>query len=484
MLPGTTLAADVAPPARPGIALPAAADGPLAAQGETQMAFLLQLARESAQPSRAIPLEVFRERVSRAVLTHPEALAARATQQAAGEATREAEAAGRPQIDTRIDAAKRDTQASRYLGIPARSYGQASIGLNLRQSVYDFGAIDAAVGVGREREVAVAARSENRVGDLALRAIQAWHEVVRSRLRLELARLNVQALETSVSFLKQRYELGAGLVSDTWRAQSRLADARATVAGSQARVRAAESTYREVYREAPPSPIELPMLPPLDRAALAVDPTAAVRDFPAVRSAEAARRAAEQEIDAAERRNLPQVALELNALRRDVTGGDPAGNDVSATLVLRYNFYTGGADTARIGQAGYRAAEAAEQARTVGLQVERALEQALADEDNSAALLTARREEVSLAAASLQAVRELFANRRGSLLDVLSAQEGLNAAGVGLVDAQVDQALQRWRVLYFTPAFWPLVGLDEANAAARPAVRAAPTPQMAEQFAP
>ena len=50
-----------------------------------QMAFLLQLVRESAQPGRGLPLEVFREQVARAVLTHPEALAARATQQAAGE---------------------------------------------------------------------------------------------------------------------------------------------------------------------------------------------------------------------------------------------------------------------------------------------------------------------------------------------------------------------------------------------------------------
>ena len=167
-----------------------------------------------------------------------------------------------------------------------------------------------------------------------------------------------------------------------------------------------------------------------------------------------------------------------------MTGGDPAGNDLSATLVLRYNFYTGGGDTARVGQAGYRAAEAAEQARIVSLQVERAFEQALADEDNSAALLAARREEVTLAAASLQAVRELFANRRGSLLDVLSAQEGLNAAGVGLVDAQTDQALARWRVIYFTPAFGPLIGVEEANTPARPAARATATPPVAEQFAP
>ena len=488
VLPPATgaLAADVGravpPPPTATVTDAASATVPV---GETQMAFLLQLARDSAQGDRGVPLEAIREQIARAVVTHPEALAARATQQAANEATKEIGAAALPQIDTRLDAARRDNQASYYLGVPARRYGQGSVGINLRQSVYDFGAIDAAVGVGRERETAVTARAENRVGDLALRAIQAWLEVYRSRMRLELARLNAQALETSVSFLRQRYELGAGLVSDIWRAQSRQADARAGVAAAQARVRTAESTYREVFRETAPAVLQMPRSPPLDIAGLTADPGAVVREFPAVRSAEAARRAAERDVDATERRTLPQIALELNALRRDVTGPDPAGNDLSATIVLRYNFYTGGADTARIGQADARATEAAEQARNISLQVERALEQALADEENSAALLAARREEVTLAASSLQAVRELFASRRGSLLDVLSAQESLNAAGLGLVDAQVEQALARWRVAYFTPAFWPLVGLSGWGAPPAPAAPpASPEPALAPPAMP
>ena len=77
--------------------------------GETQTVFLLKLAAEAAQAERGLPLEALRERVSRAVLTHPETLAARATQQAAGEATRELGAAALPQIDTRLDAAHRQT---------------------------------------------------------------------------------------------------------------------------------------------------------------------------------------------------------------------------------------------------------------------------------------------------------------------------------------------------------------------------------------
>ena len=397
------------------------------------------------------------------------ALAAKATVQATEQATREIAAAGLPQIDTRLDVAQRDTQSSVYLGIPARRYGQASAGLNLRQNVFDFGAIGTATAAGRDREAAAVARAQSRRYDLALKAIQARLHVCRSRLRLELARLNVQALAASVGYLQQRYELGAGLLSDTWRARARLAEASAGLTAAQAALGSSEALYVEVFRE-PPGALELPALAPLDRVMLAANAPALVNDFPTVRSAEAARKAAAGEADASERRNLPQVSLELNALRRGINGYEPSSdeapaNDLSATLVLRYSFYTGGASTARVEQLGYRAVEAGEQVRAASLQVERALAQAMADDEQSAALLEARREEVQLAAQSLRAVRELFASRRGSLLDVLSAQEELNRAGIGLVDAQVDQLFARWRVLYFTPAFWPMAGVAQPSEA-------------------
>lgn len=448
--------------ARSGPAAPTPAAEPLA-RPDAQMTFLLDLSAGAGPAERTLPLAAFSERIARAAISHPEALAAKATVRATEQATRETAAAGLPQIDTRLDVAQRDTQQSLYLGIPARRYAQASAGLNLRQNVFDFGAISTATAAGRDREQAAAAYAQGRRHDLALQAIQAWLDVCRVRMRLELARLNVQALSDTVGFLQQRYELGAGLLSDTWRARSRLADARAGLATAQAALRSNEAAYAEIFRE-PPGALELPPLAPLDRRAVAADTPALVSAFPTVRSAEAAHKAAAGEADANQRRTLPQVSLELNALRRGINGQEPnsneaPANDLSATLVLRYSFYTGGANTARVEQLGYRAAEAGEQARATSLQVERALAQAIADDEHSAAVLEARREEVVLAVESLRAVRELFANRRGSLLDVLSAQEGLNQAGIGLVDAQIDQIAARWRALAFTPAFWPLAGV-------------------------
>ena len=63
---------------------------------------------------------------------------------------------------------------------------------------------------------------------------------------------------------------------------------------------------------------------------------------------------------------------------------------------MRYNFYTGGGDTARTAQAGYRVSEATEQVRSISLQVERALEQALAEQAQRGTILQrARRRRVT-----------------------------------------------------------------------------------------
>ena len=430
--------------------------------GEAQIDYLLKMAEEAQQPGRGLPLEIFRERVLGAVLVHPEVLALRANFAGARESTRELEAAGLPQIAARADVAGHRQDPSTINGVPRRDYETASAGLTLTQNVYDFGVIDSSVRVGKERSVAVQARLDGRRDELALRGVQTWYEVIRSRRLLAQLQLNQQSLENMVGYLMRRYDLGGGPISDVWRAQARLADARASLASAQTRVRNAEAGYREVF-DAAPGALDLPVLPAVDRQAIAQAAGELVRDYPAVRSAEASRRAAEQELDLTLRRERPNIGLEVSAQRRDMVGRGAPGNDVSASLVMRYSFYSGGADQARAAQAAHRAVEAAEQVRSVTVQVDRALAQAIATEDNAAATLAARRDGVTLAVQALRAVREQFANRRGNLLDLLNAQEVLHAAGVGLTEAEIDEALARWQVLYYSTSYWPLAVASPAS---------------------
>lgn len=259
-------------------------------------------------------------------------------------------------------------------------------------------------------------------------------------------------------------QLGGGPVSDVLRAQTRVTAAFASWTASNAREQVSAAAFRELYREEP-GDIDLPVAVALNLKSVEADSANLVRDFPAVRSADAARRAAEQDRDQTAARALPQLNMELSAQRRDLVGSGEPGTDLGAFVVMRYNFYTGGAETARTAQAGYRVSEATEQLRSISLQVERALAQAMAEQSSAETVLRARAEGVTQSIVALGAVRELFVNRRGSLLDLLNAQETVNISGQAFIDAEIDAALARWRVLYFTPSLWTLLGLPQVPTA-------------------
>ena len=75
---------------------------------------------------------------------------------------------------------------------------------------------------------------------------------------------------------------------------------------------------------------------------------------------------------------------------------------------------------------------------------------------NSNAGIGARKEAAQVAAVALEAVREQFAFRRGTLLDLLRAQEELYIAGRDLIDSVVDHTMARYRLLHLAMELNPL----------------------------
>jgi outer membrane protein TolC len=57
---------------------------------------------------------------------------------------------------------------------------------------------------------------------------------------------------------------------------------------------------------------------------------------------------------------------------------------------------------------------------------------------------------------ALEAVREQFAFRRGSLLDLLRAQEELHQATRDLIDSVANQTLARYRFLHLSADLAPM----------------------------
>lgn len=415
------------------------------ALGEAQIGFLDALRSARRTALAGADDRRFRSSVREAVRQHPEWIGALAAQEGARAATDETRAALLPQVVGQTDGGWRSYDPNRLLGTPERRFSSAGFGVSIRQLLYDFGSAEMAVRSGEARERIAAARAEARRAEIALRAVQAVIDLDAARLQEALARENVQARSAISLYVQQRHELGGGAFSDVLRARAREADARAGAVAALTRVESANASYREVFGTEPPVALEAFSL--VDTAAVArvSDLTPA---FASVRAASAGREAAEAELRSIISRALPQLNFEGAVSRRDLVGDGWPGNDRTALLNFRYEFYTGGAAQARELQARSRMEQAESDYRSAVLSFERFAAQVFAEARSSDLLLSARIEAVDLAASSLRAVREQFAFRRGTLLDLLNAQEVLQAAGRDLIEGYAQQVLSAYRVLY------------------------------------
>jgi len=416
--------------------------------GESHMTWLDELRRRRREALAAPADPLFQARVRAAVVQHPEVRSAVVGVDGAVAGTAEARSAFKPQIAGQSEGGWRFFDRNALLNTPERSYTTGGLGMSLRQLVYDFGAAAALVESSEARERVAAARMEAKRAELVLRAIQAAVELDRTRRQLELARENDVARIAIAQYVKERYDLGGGSVSDVLRAESRIAESRAAIVSAQTRLEAAEAGYREIFGVVPAdiplgvdAPIDVPGVSQVNELA---------PSFPTVRAAVAVREAAVADSRAISSRAMPQINFEASLNRRDLVGSvaSSPGTDRTAGLTMRYDFYTGGAATAREAQAVARLRQAEEDLRGTIQSFERFAQEILADVRASTQLVSARIQAVDLAAQSLRAVREQFAFRRGTLLDLLTAHEAVNSAGQALIDAYAQQVLGSYRLLY------------------------------------
>jgi outer membrane protein TolC len=130
---------------------------------------------------------------------------------------------------------------------------------------------------------------------------------------------------------------------------------------------------------------------------------------------------------------------------------------------MSVNLFSGGAELARKSQAEYKAIQAEQELQSGLRQFEKAISQNQEEVRNSEQLLNARKVAAISAVDSMRAVREQFAFNKGSLLDLMTVQEGLYNAGRDLVDAEADRQISRYRLLHLTSGLDKLFDLSESK---------------------
>lgn len=223
---------------------------------------------------------------------------------------------------------------------------QASITLN--QLLYDGGTTFNLVDEAQGNLVAATFRVDDAKRSVALQAIAAYIDVLRNRDFVALAEANVSAHERLLANVRQLVPAGRAAESDVSQAESRVALAEANMANRTGELRDAETRYFRSVGDVPADLETVPAAP--DPGAIDVEGQVqtAVRMNPELAVARALIDARESASKATKGLFLPRLELDLSAAEGNhLDGVRGRDTDYRAVLVLTWNLYRGGADSAR-----------------------------------------------------------------------------------------------------------------------------------------
>lgn len=291
--------------------------------------------------------------------------------------------------------------------------------LSAQQPLFDFGAGALRTSAAQARITAANARVDATVDDIGLRAIASWCDVFAFRALVELgenfavnqARLGEDVEARIAQGLSPRGDR-ARVTSVMASADSQLARLRRTLASAQAR-------FTELFGAPPPPDLRrapYPNLPALSRDAAQLRAAGSA----IVRAADADAAAGKRDAKAARADTRPVVTAGLDAGRYGVFETDN-DYDIRARLTLRYRLFGGG--DARADQASARARSDQARADRIREEARRDAAIAWADVDALTTQLGALRSSYIAGRQSRDVIAERFRVARGSLFDLLDAEQ-------------------------------------------------------------
>jgi outer membrane protein len=305
----------------------------------------------------------------------------------------------------------------------------------------------------RQAEQQVSAAREtlrNTEQTILLQAATAYMNLIRDAATLSLQRSNVEVLQEQLRQTRDRYDVGEVTRTDVAQAESRLAQARATMLQAESNYTSSRSTYRQIIgvepgRLDPASPVDRLSPSRLDQGIVM-----ARAQHPAVTTSMFNVDSAVFAVKVAEASLYPTLTA-VGSVQKSYGSTSVLSNLESFAAIgqaqLNVPIYQGGTEYANIRQAK----ELLQQQR-VNLDNQRDIQQQNLVQtwgalDAAKAAVLANQTAVNAAEIALNGVREEARVGQRTTLDVLNAQQELVNARVALVSAQRDRVVNSYGVL-------------------------------------
>jgi outer membrane protein, adhesin transport system len=423
----------------PKASLPRPSGDPMAIDLDTDP--IIAVERETAA------VETFQSLMSAALERHPAISEAKAGADEADAARDLTRAAQLPSGDVSFSSAR--TLARDFSSDPnniierSRRKQRTDAIASIQQPLFDFGASALRTSAAKARINAAAARVDATVDEIGLRAVASWYDVFAFRALAELGDSFAADQEKLGQSVEARITQGLSPRSDRARVTSFMASAdsqRARIARSLA---SAEARFAELFGVAPPADLRrapYPNLPILSRNAAELRAASAA----VVRAADADATAGQREAKAARADILPTVTAGIDAGRYGVFETDN-DYDIRARLTLRYRLFGGG--DARAEQFSARARSDRARADRVREEARRDAAIAWADVNALTDQLGALRSSYVASRQSRDAIAERFRVARGSLFDLLAAEQSYFETAASYLQAITDLDTARYVLL-------------------------------------
>jgi len=410
-----------------------------------------------------VPFDDFRGVIAAAVARHPARLEQEATTDEARALLAEARERMRPSGEATLTSyrviSREFSNDPQNIIERSRPDQRTDALLTIQQTVYDFGAGGRRVQAAGARLRAAALEAEAASDRVALGAIAAWYDMFAFRALVALTESFAASQRDLLASVRERVEQGVSAPGDVARVENYIASAETRLARFRRLLANAESRFAEL--SGAPLPGEVERAPaPIARLAsrdAAFDAGAA---SPTVRSAERLAEAARLEARAARADRLPQVSVGLDAGRYGVFEND-RDYDIRGRVAVRQRLF-GGVDP-RASQAEARAR--ASEARADRVREEASRDAAIAWSDVQAleAQLAALEASYIAARQSRDVIVERFRAARGSLFDVVAAEDTYFEAAAAYIQAVAELDAARYVLLSRTGGLLELLGIDGAG---------------------
>lgn len=421
----------------------------------------------SADPVLGLELQAenpaaFREAIAAAVANHPTVEEAEANREIARAQKREARAGLFP--DVTFGFSGRETLDREFSNDAdnvverSRSRSRYDATFAVEQTILDFGATSARIEAGGHRLRSAALEIDATAERVALNAVATWYDVFAYRALVDLAGTFLSDQRAALASIEERIDRGVTAEGDLARAESSIALTSAALARYRRQLAGAEARYEELIGM--PPPVGTLRAPEPELPAISVEMAEYLaRVSPVVESAREEANAVYDESRAVKSERLPRVTAGVDGGYYGLFDTDPGDDyDVRARVSVQQRFFDGAFPRADAAVARSNAAFA----RAEAIEEEAAREAAIAwaDVDALDAQLAAMAENYLASRRTRDVLAERFRVARGTLFDVLQAEDAYFSVAGSYIQALTERDAARYVLLARTGRLLEALGIE------------------------